>query len=441
MGEMTSPTEQNLLPPDGKRIDHRQLYDIIVKGFDDGGLRQLCFDLDFLYDELAGDRHSERVLDLVDIFKRRSRLSVLLNAVRRYRPEYNYELLFIEITDADSAETPGPHRQASPADKSNTLILSKSIVALMRLMRSEDVNNAVVIFQTGFEATSSQINRLNEYKLLHDMFQDLERHYSVINTQQVRLPGDIYAWDTIIDSEPELRNQITDLIETATQASFADDDERWLRQLLQAQDAIRKGVEDEDDVALKRGMRQVYAILSRQPTRLNTSLVNTANGLQFSTIETALVTIYERVSTADASTADELVQELGAGKSALNGLEDRVHNLVREHKAWQYIDDELRRVEGMGLEELSLIWFDLESATLEAIGDSEEEWAVKLRDLVAALTTDIDEDNTTRIRRNYRRFRSNLIRRFRRVDASLLTLCQELQRVGESIDLLLRNYR
>ncbi|RMD48852.1 MAG: hypothetical protein D6835_05955 [Candidatus Thermofonsia bacterium] len=438
-----APHPLDFLPPEGKKIDSAVLREIITDTFSPADLKILCHDLNWPYHELAGERHSERVLDLVQQFEGRQRLNVLYIEVRKQRPNANWSAIFVDITPEEEAgeHLPGPRRQSGDGAGETTMMLSRGLMALMKLMRSPEVNEAVAKFQADFETASSQIDRLNEYKLLHDLFQELEYHYALINTQQARLPDDELAWETIITSEPELSGKLTDVVELAQHSHFAEEGERWLVRLDSAKKIVRDAVEQEDDQALKKGLRQVYAVLSRQPTRLNTLLVAAADSLRLAALQEALQEIYGRISQSNVGTATELLEELQGGVQALNGLEEKVKGLVREHKGWQYIDDELRRLEGVGLDELDLIWDELHAASLDTLGDSKEEWAARFRELISNLDKAVTTGESAAFRKFHRRFRTQANRRFRRVDASLLALCRDLQRVGETIDLLLRSFK
>ena len=70
-----------------------------------------------------------------------------------------------------------------------------------------------------------------------------------------------------------------------------------------------------------------------------------------------------------------------------------------------------------------------------------ETWAADLQTVLAALTQAIDDAVIVTARRLFRRFRSQSGRRFRQVDLELLSLCHDLQKVGESLDLLLRTVK
>ncbi|NJN55124.1 MAG: hypothetical protein HC804_10405 [Anaerolineae bacterium] len=140
---------------------------------------------------------------------------------------------------------------------------------------------------------------------------------------------------------------------------------------------------------------------------------------------------------------ESVVEEIGNGVAALGGLDKRLNELVREHNAWQEIDDELRRVEAslsQSIDELDDAWFDLEPMARDLAANQQAEWATELNEVVDKLDEALQEKVVVTVRRLFRRFQSQIRRRFRQVDLELLTLCQDLQRVGESLDLLLRQF-
>ena len=71
----------------------------------------------------------------------------------------------------------------------------------------------------------------------------------------------------------------------------------------------------------------------------------------------------------------------------------------------------------------------------------EEKWATDIDEVTNALGKAISDGIIVKTRRLFRRFRSQTGRRFRQVDLELLGLCHNLQKVGESLDLLLRTVK
>jgi hypothetical protein len=92
------------------------------------------------------------------------------------------------------------------------------------------------------------------------------------------------------------------------------------------------------------------------------------------------------------------------------------------------------------IDELDDAWFDLEPMARDLAAGQDTEWTAELNDVVDKLDEALRDKVVVTVRRLFRRFQSQVRRRFRQVDLELLTLCQDLQRVGESLDLLLRQF-
>ena len=93
------------------------------------------------------------------------------------------------------------------------------------------------------------------------------------------------------------------------------------------------------------------------------------------------------------------------------------------------------------LMELEDAWFDLQPMTQEMIAaNPEAEWAINLGTAMANLEPAIEQQLNSKVRRLFMRYHTYVGHRFREVDLELLSLCTELQRVGEQIDLLLRQF-
>ena len=429
-----------------KSVDERKLLRALVDLFNEQDLRDLCFDLRVDYENLPGLGKKDKARELIIHFTRRRRINVLVTVFQEHRPQVSFDEIMLEATDEDPtagniAAAPST-LTSTDKDFSNTVIVSKSFVSLLRLLARPDMHAAVVSFQTDFQAASEQIDLMNDFKLVHDLFQELENRYFLIHNDQRRLPDDDMAWDSIAINEPELQGKITDLGDVAQRATFANEDARWMSQLEKVSDRIRIGVEDFDLAELKRGTSLLYRVLNRTPSRINAQLVATAGALRLDALEEAMGMISTNITNSQLQ-LDSVVEEITSGVEALGGLDDRLNSLVREHNAWQEIDDEMRRVEssmGSGIEELEDAWFDLEPMARDLTDGVEEDWAVNLTKVVDKLETAIDDQVIVTVRRLFRRFQSQVRRRFRQVDLELLTLCQDLQRIGESLDLLLRQF-
>ena len=438
-------TEKTSTPKEEKPVEPRKLLKALIELFNENELRDLCFDLGLDYENLPPGGKKDKARELVTYFIRRNRVTYFVSVFCEKRPQVSLDDIAVTEEDEDptlNSITVPPAPTALPQDKSNTVIAGNSLTALIRLLSKSEVRTAVVAFQTDFEAASEQIGILADYKLAHDLFQELENRYFLLQNDQKRLPADDSAWDNISLTEPKIQGKINDLLSVTQRAAFAKDDNLWTQQLEKAQGQIRDGVEEYDFNLLKGGTGIIYRILNRQPSRINAQLVATATTLRLDNLEQAIGTIGNSLLGSGIE-VDNVIDQVQRGVGALAGLDDRLNSLVREHNGWQEIDDELRRVEASlsrSTEDLEDAWLDLEPLTRNMLLEPDQKWATELDKVLIALDKAISEQVVVTVRRLFRRYRSQVGRRFRQVDLELLTLCQDLQRVGESLDMLLRQF-
>ncbi len=430
-----------------KPVDLRKLLRAINDSFSEDDLRDLCFELQLDFENLPGTVKKDKARELIIHFDRRKRINVLVATFRELRPNIDIDSITVDELDEDPTTARIEIHTADilpQQDKSNTMIASKSFSAIVRMLSRADVRTAVVTFQTDFQAASQQIEQMNDYKQIHDLFQILETQYDLINRDQKRLPDDDMAWEDIAIAEPELQSKINDMVTLSKSQTFAEGDVRWANQLETVKERLHTAVEGDDLEALDGGVRLLYRVLNRHPTRINAQLVAVASALRLDNLEKAITTISSSLIEADV-TMDSMVEEVKGGKSALAGLDERLKELVREHNAWQTVDDEIRRVKAAvsqnNFDELEDAWYDLEPMTQELVkAKSEAEWAVNLSKVMADLEPAIEQQLNSKVRRLFMRYHTYVGHRFREVDLELLSLCTELQRVGEQIDLLLRQF-
>lgn len=443
MSDASGPAENGQEKP----VDLRKLLRAINDSFGENDLRDLCFDLQLDFENLPGPTKKDKARELIIHFDRRKRINVLVAAFSELRPNIDLETIAVDELDEDPTTARIEIHTADilpQQDKSNTMIASKSFGAIVRMLSRADVRTAVVTFQTDFQAASQQIDQMNDYKQIHDLFQILETQYDLIYRDQKRLPDDDMAWEDIASAETELNTRITDLVTLSKSDTFAGGDVLWATQLETVKERMQTAVNSDDLEALNGGVSLLSRVLTRHPTRINAQLVAVANALRLDNLEKAITTISSSLAEADVA-MDNMVEEVKNGKSALAGLDERLSGLVREHNAWQNIDDEVRRVKTAvsqnKLMELEDAWFDLQPMTQEMIAaNPEAEWAINLGTAMANLEPAIEQQLNSKVRRLFMRYHTYVGHRFREVDLELLSLCTELQRVGEQIDLLLRQF-
>jgi hypothetical protein len=334
------------------------------------------------------------------------------------------------IFDIERAPPPSPVRA------------SEGLVALTELMQAPAVQGAAITFRANFQATCEHISALGHLKQLHDSFQELENLYSIVDGERKRLATDHMAWEALMLHEPELQDVIESLLNVATCAASIADNAWWMQQLGQAREELRAAIENFDVGQLDSAARRLSRILDREPSRINIRLVATARALRLTGLVKAMATV--QGSLAHLELDLEAVHRFADGVDALAELDDNLTTLVNNHDRWQEINDELRRVEAnldQDLIELELAWPDLNSMTHALCGDSTADWAIVLKEVGAELGQALTTQNPVRIKMLFLRYRSRAGRRLRRVDSDLLTLSQDLQKIGGSLDLLMRTMR
>jgi len=67
-------------------FDFQRLRQMIESRFDLQDLRELCFELDLIYDNLSGDRLSIKIIDLIETMRKTERMSEMMTALQTVRP-------------------------------------------------------------------------------------------------------------------------------------------------------------------------------------------------------------------------------------------------------------------------------------------------------------------------------------------------------------------
>lgn len=318
----------------------------------------------------------------------------------------------------------------------------EGLAALAELARDDRVRAAVVSFRTDFESACDQIDVLSSYKLLHDLFQQLEDASNVMFQHGRRLPGDQTAWDDLEEHEPELQGLIAELLRVAAQADFASAEGLWMRRLERTRGELSAALDTRDSTMLKRALSHVFEVLGRELSRMNSALVAAARALRLQQLLGALTTIRDQLGlhTLD-STARGQFELFAESVGAMARLHARLGVLVATHDALQEVDDELRRVKELlsqDVEELLLAWEDIRQLAQRLHTANPGEWAERLSENSQLLDQAVAANEPVKIRRAFRTFHHQALLSFNKVDQDLLSLCTELQQIGRPAEAVLR---
>lgn len=314
---------------------------------------------------------------------------------------------------------------------------SAGVMALVRLANTPGARDIVVGFQTDFEAAMIQIDTLNRDKFIHDLFQNLENAYYLISHDQRRLPEDELAWQSILINEPEVASIVDDLLDAVRGEQPPP---RWTRQLEQVRGDMRRSVEELDHRLLYQAVRQLHRVLDREPSRVNARLVAAARALRLAKIVNAMASLQTQLSNT-GGTNSLLVQRIGDSVSVLDELDKQLVVLVSSHDLFQALDDDLRRIETNivnDTEELALAWPDIQANLAPLLNGPEDRWLTSIRQTMTDLDRALAQQMAVDIRKHFRRLKSQINRRFRQIDLTLLKQSREMRRIGTSINLLLQ---
>jgi biotin operon repressor len=157
---------------------------------------------------------------------------------------------------------------------------SLGLRAMADLISAPDVRARVEAFQDSFGIACRQIDRLSNYKDLHDLLHDLQFNcYNPIMRGAKDFPDNALFLESLEDYTAELQQIINGLWEVAERAVFSTNEQAWIRQFSPTTQLLRSAIEQSSKVLLERATFQIGRVLFVHPTRINERLKETAREL------------------------------------------------------------------------------------------------------------------------------------------------------------------
>ena len=311
--------------------------------------------------------------------------------------------------------------------------VGQGLAALHELMqRSPVVRNAVIAFQTDFEAAHQQLNTVGDYKDLHDLLHKLQFHcYDPLVQEAPRFPQDDLALDNLTDCLLTLEGIVNELNQVATRPALPKRETTWIGDVSTAKIDLSSAIDKLDAQQLRRAMIRLKSLLTTQPSRINALLSQAASTLRLQSLTEALSRVSGNLNSLNLD-ADR-VRQFQSGVEALSRLEHGLKVLVDNHDGWQEIEVELWRIDGslaQDSSELEMSWPDLKSKVDALCHELNVEWATALGKDGEALAAALNENNPVKIKRCFRSYRRRASNRFFQVDVDLKSICGELRKIG-----------
>jgi CHASE3 domain sensor protein len=320
-------------------------------------------------------------------------------------------------------------------------VFGAGMKALGELMKnSEAVRGAVVAFRVDFEAATSQVDVLADYKDLHDLLHQLQfQCYNGIVQAASRFPDDEQSVDNLLDYQLTLEGILTQLRAVVARAPETQPESAWIEDIAEAQADLKAALDGSDTARLKKVTWRLNRLFSTQPTRITTRLNAAARALRLPSLLEALG--HARDYLLNIVAEKDKLDQFQTGVDALAQLSEQLQALVTDHERWQTIDVELRRIEALierDLIELQMSWPDVKAQAASLYGGRAEDWATALVTDVVALDEALAADNPVKVKRAFRSYRRRASDRFYRVDFELKALAGGLRQIGEPLTAILK---
>lgn len=424
MTERVKYTDLHAEGPASRRSYLTNVFNLLCRSFDEGELRTICFNLGIDYDNLEGAGKANKARELLVYLERRARTHELIEICSQQRPRLSWY--------GSASQTPPGTRQQRT--------LKAGLEALIDLMRTPGVRDAVATFRTDLHATHERVNVLIYFKDLHDLLHTLHyRCYIPIVRESRIFPDEDIAHENLADYELTLRETVRELRDVLARSPAMVYETTWINDLTQSADILRHAIEASDRHLLRRAVWFMNRVLATQPSYINANLIATARTLPLPGLLSALRRLHTLLGALELD--PEKLQQFATGVTALVQRGLALRDLVNEHDAWQTIDRELRRIEASldhDTVELEMSWTYVKAKVERLCGTGSDEWIVALRNDCTRLEGALTSPELSRIKPLFLRFHRQAGNRFYRVDTNLKRLCDSLREFRDPLTELQR---
>ena len=307
---------------------------------------------------------------------------------------------------------------------------TRMVAALPALMRDPDVRSAILGSRDQFDHTAEQIDRIADFKSVHDVLHTLQFNcLNMLIQKSARFDG--HDPDLLAELENYANTLDADskkLIPLVSGKTFEGQERSWLEAIDNARAELRGAIEHSDKQRLDKAVRYLNRAVAKLP-RVNRALIEGVRNLDLKQLLSILSRIRDKLSSLKLE--DEVKRKFEHGLASLENLEQRLTTLTSAHDQWQEVETELRLIEDQRdayLDQLKVSWPALKGMTTSFLSD---------HDLFAQLTSKVDvalvgEDEKT-IRNAFRSYRSRAGTEFFGVDTDLLRVCEDLRKLGNPL--------
>lgn len=335
--------------------------------------------------------------------------------------------------DAQQLDWASLQLYARSADGSET-----RLAAALDSLGAPEVKQQLSQFRALFREARNQIALLGRYKAFHDVLQELEVPFNAVERDRKRLLASAEAWDELRDPLEELQQRIDQTLGVLAGDRLRHEFALSQRRLTEAAAALTAALAGER-ARLDAAMQHVRRVIGLDLSSANNRLIATARELGLGAVVAALRAV---LGGLDPGRAEAAIGELTRLVSSLADLNGALDALVREHDQWQEIDNNLRVLVGSGAgaaDELAVSWPLLRDSIAGVVtAGGAADWTRAVGAAAQALDGELARGaDAGKCVASLRSLWRRCNQRFVDVDKQLLRTCEELRRVGDTLDSVL----
>ena len=290
----------------------------------------------------------------------------------------------------------------------------------------EELSGNLATYNEDFETALKLIDKLSDYKDLHDTLHDLQ--FGVFPNMQKTAKGLLDTKDAVQDMrgyERDLRMAIDKLNDTVNNGKVEQVERVWIEQLTKARKQLKQAIAtpEPDLQMLRSALESISDVLGTQPAAINRELRLAVGALRLSELKDIVQRVRDKLG-AKGVNVDKFDQGIGG----LKQMDEDLRDLMKEHDIWQESENLISvMVLMVDVASFKLIWDQLKGkASRFYSGEVKEEWAEDLKADEIGVDKAITENDIQSVKVQFAFFDRDAKLRFWDVDKLIKKKCKEL---------------
>jgi len=354
----------------------------------------------------------------------------------------------------------------TPADTGeSTAIIIDGLDAFIDLVKTNrDAYSAVIYYRKTFETALWEIDRIANYKRLHDELHKVQLNWPDAGVVTVLLSSkdEDTVKDTLLGYSAALNNTCAELRETYENGFVDGAEHAWIEQLEGYQSDLEKvlngevaGLDHEPTTeeikeATKNAFAVIKELLTSKLSKLNERLKESINKLHLADLIKAMNEVCEQVTRLSAHTLEQ-IQQYKTGVTELSNLDALLKALIEQHDSWQRADNLLRNLgetlkrgiqkgearttvqEAERLTNLKFIKAIIDNSVTPLLQGRTTFWSTRLLAAAEKFSKELERSEADRAQHAFDNYREQAWNFFFEIDSEMKRRCEELRTIGQKL--------